>query len=74
MVASVNSPTAVVVSGADDALAELLADLTARGVDAREINVDFASHSPQIEPYRERLLAGWQTVRRWAAGCRSCPR
>ncbi|MBW1597419.1 SDR family NAD(P)-dependent oxidoreductase [Streptomyces sp. JJ38] len=62
VVAAVNSASAVVVSGDGEALTELLAELAARGVDARRVKVDFASHSPQLDPFREELLAGWRPV------------
>ncbi|WP_263165004.1 type I polyketide synthase [Streptomyces sp. SCSIO ZS0520] len=62
-VAAVNSASAVVVSGTEGAVVELVAELTAQGVDARQINVDFAAHSPMVEPVREQLLAGWREVR-----------
>jgi 8,8a-deoxyoleandolide synthase len=54
--AAVNGPSATVVSGAADALRELLARLTADGVDARAIPVDYASHSPQVETVEDDLL------------------
>ncbi|MFJ7530463.1 type I polyketide synthase [Streptomyces griseus] len=60
-VAAVNGPGAVVVAGDPEALAELLAVCTERRVAARRIAVDYASHSAQVEPVRERLateLAG----------------
>ncbi|GAA2681878.1 hypothetical protein GCM10010400_51830 [Streptomyces aculeolatus] len=62
-VAAVNGPAGVVVSGETGALDELLAALAAEDVDARRVRVDFAAHSPQIEPLRARLLAGWQDIR-----------
>ncbi|MEO3755464.1 type I polyketide synthase [Streptomyces sp. B6B3] len=63
MVAAVNSPSAVVVSGEGQALAELLAELAGQGVDARRVRVDVAGHSPLMEGIRGRLLAGWQEIR-----------
>ncbi|MEO3852978.1 type I polyketide synthase [Streptomyces sp. B8F3] len=62
-VAAVNGPAGVVVSGETEALDELLAALAAEDVDARRVRVDFAAHSPQIEPLRTRLLAGWRDIR-----------
>jgi acyl transferase domain-containing protein/acyl carrier protein len=56
-VSALNSPHSTVVAGAPEALAELLARCEADGVRAREIAVDCASHSPQVEPVRERLVA-----------------
>jgi acyl transferase domain-containing protein/acyl-coenzyme A synthetase/AMP-(fatty) acid ligase/acyl carrier protein len=52
-----NSPLSSVVSGDPGALAELAAACEADGVRNRTIPVDYASHSPQVEAIRERLLA-----------------
>ncbi len=53
-IAAVNGPSAVVVSGTPDALDELMASCT--DVRAKRVPVDYASHSPQVERIRERLL------------------
>jgi acyl transferase domain-containing protein len=55
-VAAVNGPSSTVVSGDPAVLEELLAGCLADGVRARRIAVDYASHSPQVERIRERLL------------------
>ncbi|GAA0988881.1 hypothetical protein GCM10009555_071550 [Acrocarpospora macrocephala] len=55
-VAAVNGPRATVVSGDAEALAELLTAYRAEGVRVRTVPVDYASHSPQVEPLRRRLL------------------
>ncbi|WP_208679504.1 type I polyketide synthase [Streptomyces sp. ID38640] len=55
-VAAVNGPTSVVVSGDADALDELRDVCRERGVRARRIDVDYASHSAQVESIREELL------------------
>jgi acyl transferase domain-containing protein/NADP-dependent 3-hydroxy acid dehydrogenase YdfG/acyl carrier protein len=60
-VAAVNGPGMVVVSGDTDALDELLELCAGRGVRARRIAVDYASHSAHVEQIEERLaeqLAG----------------
>ncbi|AUS82048.1 polyketide synthase [Actinoalloteichus sp. AHMU CJ021] len=60
-VAAANGPTATVVSGAVDAVEAVVSDAVARGVRAKVIPVDYASHSEQVEGIRERLardLAG----------------
>ncbi|WP_405097233.1 type I polyketide synthase [Micromonospora sp. NBC_01412] len=60
-VAAVNGPGTVVVSGDPDALAELVAHCTAKGVRATLLPVDYASHSAHVERIREDLakaLAG----------------
>ncbi|MFJ4653377.1 type I polyketide synthase [Nocardia sp. NPDC088792] len=55
-VAAVNGPAAVVVSGDPDALAELVAHCTERGVRATTVPVDYASHSAHVEAIRDELL------------------
>ncbi|MEV0074453.1 type I polyketide synthase [Amycolatopsis sp. NPDC050768] len=60
-VAAVNGPAAVVVSGEPAALAEILAEAGERGIRNRRIDVDYASHSAQVEVIRdevESVLAG----------------
>ena len=54
-VAAVNGVSAVVVSGAVDALAELMQRCEAGNVRARKIDVDYASHSVQVDAIREAL-------------------
>ncbi|MER7106123.1 acyltransferase domain-containing protein, partial [Streptomyces humidus] len=64
--AALNAPTAAVVSGDPAALDGLLADCEARGVRARRVDVDYASHCDHVEEIREELLdalAGLRPVR-----------
>jgi acyl transferase domain-containing protein/acyl carrier protein len=56
-VAVSNSPRSTVVSGDPAAVAGLMERLTARGVFCKHVNVDVASHSPQVDPLRADLLA-----------------
>ncbi len=49
-VAGSNAPAASVLSGAPDALEEVLGRLRAKGVFGRELRVDVAFHSPQMGP------------------------
>ncbi|MEU1290510.1 type I polyketide synthase, partial [Kitasatospora sp. NPDC005856] len=56
-VAAFNGPSSTVVSGEPGALDELMARCEARGVRARRIPVDYASHSAQVDRLRERILA-----------------
>nr|WP_062212995.1 type I polyketide synthase [Streptomyces sp. NBRC 109706] len=56
-VATVNGPRSTVVAGDSGALEALLADLAAAGVRARRLAVDYASHSPQVERVRDRVIA-----------------
>ncbi|MER5867393.1 type I polyketide synthase [Kitasatospora sp. NPDC002040] len=54
-VAAVNGPASTVVSGDREAVAELVERYREREVRARLVPVDYASHSPQVEPLSERL-------------------
>ncbi|GAA2124628.1 type I polyketide synthase [Actinomadura napierensis] len=55
--AAVNGPSATVVAGDADALDDLVARLQGEGVDARRVDVDYASHTEAMEPMRDPLLA-----------------
>ncbi|MFH8620274.1 SDR family NAD(P)-dependent oxidoreductase [Streptomyces sp. NPDC017979] len=60
-VAAVNGPGSVVVSGPPEPVAALVADAEAQGLRARLIDVDYASHGPQIDEITDELgtaLAG----------------
>ena len=48
--AALNSPTSVVLSGDEAALTEVLHTLAQRGITHRMLQVDYAFHSPQMEP------------------------
>jgi len=61
-IATVNGPESVVVSGDVDALDLLLAELAESGVRVRKLAVDYASHSPQVELVRDRVLAELASV------------
>ncbi|MEV7030926.1 type I polyketide synthase [Streptomyces sp. NPDC093272] len=66
-VAAVNGSASTVVSGDPAALDRLLADCEERGVRARRIAVDYASHSPHVERIEERLVDVLAEVRPRAA-------
>ncbi len=53
--AAVNGPSSVVISGEPEALGELLLLCETRGLRAKQIPVDYASHSRQIEVIQGRL-------------------
>ncbi|WP_149179267.1 acyltransferase domain-containing protein, partial [Streptomyces sp. TRM49041] len=55
-VAAVNGPAAVVVAGEPGALDEVLAVCERDGVRARRVNVDYASHTAQVEALEAELL------------------
>ncbi|PCI25327.1 MAG: hypothetical protein COB67_10830 [SAR324 cluster bacterium] len=54
-IAAVNSPRSTVLSGQITAIDEIIGKLEQHGVFARKINVDVASHSPQVEPLCQEL-------------------
>ncbi|MFE3457714.1 SDR family NAD(P)-dependent oxidoreductase [Nocardiopsis aegyptia] len=59
--AVVNSPTSTVVAGEPEAVRSLVEEYESKGVRARMIAVDYASHTPHVARIRERLskeLAG----------------
>jgi acyl transferase domain-containing protein/acyl carrier protein len=56
------SPTSTVLSGDPKALAEILEQLKGRDVFCRMVKVDFASHSPQMDPLRAELLDALEEV------------
>ncbi|MFE9422260.1 SDR family NAD(P)-dependent oxidoreductase [Kitasatospora sp. NPDC006697] len=58
-----NGPSSCVLSGDEDAVLTLKEILDAEGVFCRLVNVDYASHSPQMDPLREDLLAALAPVR-----------
>ncbi|MCW3046746.1 MAG: hypothetical protein JWO74_1030, partial [Solirubrobacterales bacterium] len=57
VIASVNAPETVVLSGELDALDEVLAACAEDGIRARRARVDYASHWPQVEEVRSEILA-----------------
>ncbi|MER7282890.1 type I polyketide synthase [Dactylosporangium sp. NPDC000244] len=56
-IAAVNGTAAAVVSGALEALSALEAVCAERDIRFRRLPVDYASHSAQVEPVRDELLA-----------------
>nr|WP_319943248.1 type I polyketide synthase [Nocardia aurantia] len=61
--AVVNSPTSVVLSGAAEAVDDVLIRLAADGVRSRRVAVDYASHSAQMRELRTELAAALEPVR-----------
>jgi epothilone polyketide synthase D len=57
VVGAINGPRSVVLSGERQALERVFAALEKDGVFCRWVKVEYASHSPQMEPLREVLLA-----------------
>ncbi|MEU4568697.1 type I polyketide synthase [Micromonospora sp. NPDC023956] len=54
-VAAINGPHSTVVAGEAAALDELVTCFQGRDVNARRIDVDYASHTPFVEPIREQV-------------------
>lgn len=50
-IAAINDAESVVLSGEPEALAEVVAELGARGVPCKTLRVDYAFHSPQMAPF-----------------------
>lgn len=61
------SPAATVLSGDPAALREILDHLEAQNIFCRWIKVDYASHSPQVEPLLAQLRAALEGVQSQAA-------
>ncbi|MFI0778854.1 SDR family NAD(P)-dependent oxidoreductase [Streptomyces sp. NPDC021212] len=61
--AVVNGPRSCVLSGDLDALAAVRKSLESDGVHCRMVNVDYASHSPQMDALTGELLAALAPVR-----------
>ncbi|MFI6824211.1 SDR family NAD(P)-dependent oxidoreductase [Micromonospora sp. NPDC050187] len=57
VVAALNGPVTTVVAGSSEAVDAVVASLSGRGVFARRVQVDVASHSPQVDGLRDELVA-----------------
>lgn len=55
-IAVINSPASTVLSGDTDAVKEIMNTLERQDLFCRLVNVDVASHSPQMDPLRDQLL------------------
>ncbi|HWD00814.1 MAG TPA: type I polyketide synthase [Candidatus Sulfopaludibacter sp.] len=62
-IAGYNSPTATVVSGGVGAIAQILAELTAKGIFGAQIQVNLAAHSEQIDGISEELTECLRSIR-----------
>lgn len=58
-----NGPRSTVIAGNPTTLAELLLELEAKGIFCRRVNVDVASHSPQVDALRDELLAELRDIK-----------
>ncbi|MGI9161829.1 MAG: sulfolipid-1 biosynthesis phthioceranic/hydroxyphthioceranic acid synthase [Mycobacterium sp.] len=55
VVAVVTSPTSTVIGGATESVRRIVAEWESREIMAREVAVDVASHTPQVEPILDEL-------------------
>jgi len=60
-IAASNSPTSTVLSGDPAALRTIIEQLQRQDIFCRSVNIDFASHSPQMDPLRTDLLHALET-------------
>lgn len=58
-----NSPSSTVIAGDPAAIQEVLRRLEQRNVFCKPVKVDVASHSPQMDPLRDELLAALHDLR-----------
>ncbi|WP_204800768.1 type I polyketide synthase [Mycobacterium riyadhense] len=61
-IAAINGVSAVVVAGEGEAIEELIQRCEVDGIRARRIEVDYASHSPQVEAIRADLVAALDDI------------
>ncbi|MEM8734006.1 MAG: beta-ketoacyl synthase N-terminal-like domain-containing protein, partial [Planctomycetota bacterium] len=62
-IAAMNGPTSVTISGDKDAISNLADRLEAKGVFCRRLAVEYAFHSPQMEPVEGELLDALKHIR-----------
>ncbi|MFD8011282.1 SDR family NAD(P)-dependent oxidoreductase [Streptomyces sp. NPDC058955] len=61
-IAAINSPHTTIVSGDTDTLTQLVADYQKRGIDAKTIPVDYASHSHHVEHLRDHIISALDDI------------
>nr|CAD89773.1 MelB protein [Melittangium lichenicola] len=62
-IAALNSPSSTLLSGEAGAMEELVRELTARGISARQMGIRYASHSPAVEPRRPAMRRALGSLR-----------
>jgi acyl transferase domain-containing protein/acyl carrier protein len=62
VVAAVNGPRTVLLSGERAGLTDLVATLVQQGVHAQLVNVDYASHGPQVDSFAVELREALQSI------------
>jgi surfactin synthase thioesterase subunit/malonyl CoA-acyl carrier protein transacylase/acyl carrier protein len=66
-IAAINSPTSVVLSGSAAALEEVIQSLEERQIFCKFLPVNYAFHSPQMEPYQDEYMRSLQGINPQAA-------
>ena len=61
--AAINGPTSVTISGDADAINEIAKKIDEAGIFCRHLAVEYAFHSPQMEPVRDPLLRCLANIR-----------
>ena len=61
--AAINGPSSVTISGDATTIEELASKLDAEGIFCRRLAVEYAFHSPQMEPVRDELLSSLSHIR-----------
>ena len=72
--AVVNTPSSTVVSGPSEAVERWVQRLGEEGVFCRRVNVDYASHSAEMDPILSELASALSDLRRRLGRCRWCRR
>ena len=62
VIAAVNAPSAVTLSGDNDAIDALMEELTARQIFCRQLRLNYAFHSHHMDPVREDLLTSLEGI------------
>jgi epothilone polyketide synthase D len=62
-IAAINGPASTILSGDPEAIEKISASLAARDIFCRTIRIDFASHSPQVDPLCEPLRESLRGLR-----------
>ncbi len=62
-IAAINGPTNMTISGAALAIDQLADRLESNGIFCRRLEVEYAFHSPQMEPVRAELLNSLESIR-----------
>jgi acyl transferase domain-containing protein/acyl carrier protein len=68
-IAASNGPTTTIISGDNDALREVHANLERRGVFCQLVKVDYASHSPQMDAISGDLIRALEGVSPQSGSC-----